>query len=427
MPAQSLDPRERLRERLRRLGLVRGVGDLFPSTRRPVAVESLMEGVLYDSPHGRCFVAQAEFPLEHRHGELSLGSFLDLLPDVLAAVAGEGALAGAELRHTLFLDTETTGLSGGTGTMAFLVGLGFFEDDRFCVLQAFVRDPGDERAMLDLLVERLPRFQALISFNGRGFDLPILETRFALARCTFPLADTPHLDLLGPSRRLWRERLSSCALGVLEREVLGVQRDQADVPSGIIPWLYRDYLRTGDARQIAPVFYHNQVDVLSMVTLATQLCGTFSDPQDTPGLGGPELYSLARWYDATGGDVEQTLRAALAAGLPAHLRLRALRELAAWLKRRGRRGEAAEWWQQFAVEDPEGVLAAVELAKTFEWHLARPALAAHWTRLAISRARRWTDASRRERELDALRHRLERLERQLEADAGARNERRESG
>ncbi len=408
-----MEQREELRHRLRRLGMVRGVRELPPSPRRAVAIESLVKGNFYETPHGRCFVAHLEFPLHHLHGTLPLDAFFSIPPRTLAAMGGDPLLAEVESDRVLFLDTETTGLSGGTGTMAFLVGMGFFEGDRFHILQPFLRDPGDELPMVYFLQEQLSRFQALITFNGHGFDLPILETRFLLARLPFPLAGVPHLDLLSLSRRLWRERLPSCALGVLEREVLGVRRDQADVPSGVIPLIYRDYLRTGDAREIVRVLYHNQVDILSMVTLVARLARIFTDPLREPDVTGAELYCLARWYEEAGGDVEGMLRTALAAGLPLPLRLRALRDLAQCIKRSGRYAETTVWWQQLAVEDPQGILAPVELAKLFEWYFRRPFLAAGWTRLALARARQWPEGERRDRVLCELLRRLERLERQM--------------
>ncbi len=405
--------REELRQRLRRLGLVRGVSSLPPSPHHPVPIEGLVDGAFHETPYGRCFVAQAAFPSHHRHGDLDLATFLDLAPETLAAVGGEPALSAADLRRTLFLDTETTGLSGGTGTMAFLVGLGFFEGDHFRLLQPFLRDPGDELALVHFLATQFARFDAVITFNGRAFDLPLLETRFVLARQPFPLASVPHLDLLGPARRLWRERLPSRALGTLEREVLGVERDQADVPGGMIPRLYRDYLRTGDGREISRILYHNLVDVLSMVTLAARLSRAFADPLGTDGLTGADLFCLARWQEERGEEAEGTLRAALEAGLRPDLRQRALRELALLLKRAGRRREAVAYWQQLGMEATQGTLAPVELAKVFEWHLGRPALAAGWTRLALARAERWPPGPRRERELAALHHRLERLQRRM--------------
>lgn len=412
MTGQDLERRHDLRRRLRRLGLVRGVKNLLtPSPRRRVAIESLIEGHFHQTSHGHCFVTTATFPANHHHGDLPLSDFLALSPQVTATIGNDPALAATDLRQAVFLDTETTGLSGGTGTMAFLVGLGFFEEERFHLLQVFLRDPGDEPAMIHLLADLLPQFAALVTFNGRGFDVPILETRFILARQPFPLTTTPHLDLLGPARRLWRMRLPSCSLGTLEQEVLGVQRDQADVASGVIPYIYRDYLRTGDAREIVRILYHNRVDVLSLVTLAVRLSRAFAAPWKDPTLTSADFYALARWYREAGGEAERALRTALAASLPHDLRQRALRELALLLKRERRRGEAVEWWQQLAAESPADVLAAVELAKTFEWHISRLALAAGWTRLALARVERWPAGAQREQARGEIRHRLKRLRR----------------
>jgi uncharacterized protein YprB with RNaseH-like and TPR domain len=419
MPERDAERRRDLRRRLQRLGLVKGVTSLAPP-RRPVAVESLVEGAFHETPQGQCFVAADTLSLTDRHGEFPLGDFLALSPQVVADVGGEPGRAGINLRRVAFLDTETTGLSGGTGTMAFMVGLGFFEEDGFRVLQVFLRDPGDEPALIHLLDDLLPQFEGLVSFNGRGFDVPILETRFVLARRPFPLAATPHLDLLGPARRLWRMRLPSCSLGTLEGEVLGVRRDQADVPGGEIPFIYRDYLRTGDAREIARVFYHNRVDVLSLVALAVRLAQVFDAPWQDPSLVGADFYALSRWYREAGGEAERALHRALRTGLSPELRRRALWDLALLLRQTGRRAEAVELWQQLAVESPTDVLAPTELAKTFEWHLPNLHLAAGWTRLALGRAERWTAGPQSEKALAALRHRLGRLRRKGSQDAGGR-------
>jgi hypothetical protein len=412
MSDESLE-RHDLRRRLRRLGVVKGTRHLaVPSPRRKVAIESLVEGQFHETEHGQCFVAHLSYPLDHHHGVLPLRTFLELPPSLVAELSGEPALLDVDLRRAVFLDTETTGLSGGTGTMAFLVGLGYFEDDHFHLLQAFLRDPGDEPAMIVMLDELLPRFEALVSFNGRGFDVPILETRFILARRPCSLSTLPHLDLLGPARRMWRWQLDSCALGSLEREVLGVQRDQADVPGGVIPYIYRDYLRTGDAREISRVLYHNQVDVLSMVTLAARLGHIFSDPWHDPQLQGANFYALSRWCESEE-ESERMLRRALDAGLPAGLRIRAMGELALHLKRTERRAQAVEWWQQLALEDEEDVAAAVELAMHFEWQVPDLKLAIGWTRFALTRAEGWHRSTKREGVLAELRHRLARLERKL--------------
>ncbi|HUX75236.1 MAG TPA: ribonuclease H-like domain-containing protein [Anaerolineae bacterium] len=428
-----------LRQRLRELGVVRGVRELAtPAPRRHVAIESLVPGRFYTTSHGQCFVAETTYPLDHLHGDLPLSSFLDLPAEIVAQVPQYDALAGVDRRRVCFLDTETTGLSGGTGTMAFVVGLGFFAENAFQVLQYFLRDPGDEPAMIEALAERLPTFEALVSFNGRTFDVPIIENRFILARTPPPTTELPHLDLLHPARRLWHYHLPSCALGTLERAVLGVLREQDDVPSGVIPTLYRDYLRTGDAREMQRVLYHNGIDILSLVTLTARLGRAFADPWagaeggETPRLSSGEFFGLGRWYAAEGrtAEAERAYRTALrsfgtapdepgpgqapAADLAPDLRASVLRTLGYLLKRAGRPAEAFACWQQLALESADDVLAHVELAKYFEWHVGDLSLAAGWTRAALAQVETWPAGMRRDTEQAELRHRLARLERKLE-------------
>jgi hypothetical protein len=280
--------------------------------------------------------------------------------------------------------------------------------------------------MIEDLLDRLPTFAALLSFNGRAFDVPIIENRFILARVVPPTRDMLHVDLLHPARRLWRYALSSCALTSLEREVLGVHRQQADVPSGLIPYLYRDYMRTGDARDMKRVLYHNKIDILSMVTLAARLCQTFADPwnvaqaEQRRELSGGELYALGRWYTDEGrvGEAERAYRAALrlCPGRESVLRERTLRELALLLKRDARRDEAFAFWQQLALEsagDARGILAHVELAKYFEWIVGDLARAAAWTRAALRRVEGGAPGTYRDARPAELHHRLSRLERKI--------------
>jgi len=426
--------REDLRRRLRELGVVQGVRELrAQDARRPCAIEDLVSGQFHTTTRGRCFVAEETYPLDHRHGDMRLSAFLQLPAEAVVQVVQEERFADVDLRRVCFLDTETTGLSGGTGTMAFVVGLGFFADEGFRLRQYFLRDPGDEPAMVEALRDSVPSFEALVSFNGRAFDVPIIENRFILARMAPPMGDMPHFDLLHPARRLWRYALSSCALTSLEREVLGVQREQADVPSGVIPFLYRDYLRTGDARDMERVLYHNKIDILSMVTLAARLCRAVADPWDVErregrrALSGGEVYALGRWYagDDRPGEGERAYRAALRLHpeVGSALRRRTLRDLAYLLKRNGRRDEAFAYWQQLALESwgrADDVLAPVELAKYFEWHVEDLARAADWTRAALESVHTWPAGVRRDERLAQLRHRLSRLERKMGAAACSR-------
>ncbi len=419
--------RDDLRRRLRELGVVQGMRELQrQEPSRSFAIEDLVSGRFETTSRGQCFVVEETYPLDHRHGDLPLSSFLELSTDAVVQAGQEERLADVDLSRVCFLDTETTGLSGGTGTMAFVVGLGSFVKGGFQVRQFFLRDPGDEPAMVETLMDCVPSFQALVSFNGRAFDVPIIENRFILARMTPPMRHMAHLDLLHPARRLWRYALPSCALTSLEREVLGVRRQQADVPSGVIPFLYRNYLRTGDARDMKRVLYHNKIDILSMVTLATRLCRVVADPWDAeragaPGpLSGAEIYALARWYTDEGrlAKGERAYRAALRSHRQtgASVRKRTLRDLAYLLKRNERRDEAFAYWQQLALESGgqgDGVLACVELAKYFEWYVESAAHAAAWTRFALEGVRGWSAGEQRARKLAQLRHRLSRLERKM--------------
>jgi uncharacterized protein YprB with RNaseH-like and TPR domain len=414
-----------IRRRLRELGVVKGAREMATLPSRPsVAIEDLVPGRFHTTSHGRCFVVEEHYPIDHLHGEQQLSAYLDLTPEIAAQIARDDALAGTDLRRACFLDTETTGLSGGTGTMAFIVGLGFFTAEDFQIHQYFLRDPGDEPAMIETLAQQMSEFDALVSFNGRTFDVPILENRFILARTPPPMAGLPHLDLLQPARRLWRYGLPSCALGMLEREVLGVLREQDDVPSGIIPYLYRDYLRTGDAREMQRVLYHNVVDILSLVTLTTRLCHTFADPWSEPELSSAEFFGLGRWFANEGrlAETERAYRMALRLWSEQadntrpspDLRSQILHELGNLLKQAERRAEAFSYWQQLALENRDDILAHVELAKHFEWHANNLPLAAAWTRAALARVETWPSGLYRTTVTDELRHRLARLERKMD-------------
>jgi uncharacterized protein YprB with RNaseH-like and TPR domain len=416
---------EEIRRRLRALGVVRGVARLADTPSKPrFAIEDIAGGRFHTTSRGRCFCIETSYDLGHRHGALHLAALLESSPDLTGWIAGDDALAGVDPRRMCFIDTETTGLSAGTGTMAFVVGVGYFSGDQFAIRQFFLRDPGDEPAMVEALAELLNEFDALASFNGRAFDVPILENRFILARIPPPTTGLPHLDLIWPSRRIWRHKLSSCSLGTLEREVLSVFREQADVPSGVIPLLYRDYLRTGDARDMRRVIYHNAIDILSLVTLAARLSQALSDPYGSGGLGGAELYGLARWYEADGSitEAEQAYRTAMQGDLSPALRARTLHGLGSLLKRSGRRAESFAFWQQLALEAGDDfdsrILAHVELAKYLEWIEKDVALAGAWTRSALAITGAWRMGLKRDLAQAELQNRLARLERKASGREG---------
>ncbi|MEP7358232.1 MAG: ribonuclease H-like domain-containing protein, partial [Anaerolineales bacterium] len=271
MPAADL--RARL-QRLRLQKLKREVPPPVPAAapRPRRAAQDALPGVLpgerVESTLGAFQLITTSYDLSYQHGPNRLADMLGHQAATAARLARDEKLAAADLRALAFIDTETTGLAGGAGTLVFLVGVGVCEGEQFVLRQYFLLDPGDEAALLTALVADLAPKVGWVSFNGRAFDLPLLETRLTMNRQRGALGQRPHLDLLMPARRLYRGRLPSCSLGDIERGVFNIARDQDDVPGFMIPGMYLDYLRTGNPDDMRRVIYHNTVDILSMVTLA---------------------------------------------------------------------------------------------------------------------------------------------------------------
>lgn len=419
-------------QRLRDLGVVKGVRNLNPAPvsapsplpyrtehqpvwgddrTEPQPLEKLLPGgqvVMTDV--GGCFVLDHVYPLTYWHGQDQLGEVLTGPTNAAAEFAPDPRFQTLSCRNFLFLDTETTGL-WGAGTLAFMVGAAFFEGEAFVVRQYFLRDHGDEPAMLQLLNELMARHSALVTFNGRGFDLPLLDNRYLMNRQETPLLDKPHLDLLPPSRRLWRLRLGSCALNSLEKAVLGVKRTEEDIPGFLIPSLYLDYLRHGDARELVRVFYHNRLDMLSMVTLLYRVVRQWSRPQ--PNDHPQDLLSLGLWqlHLNQPTTAETTLRLAASLDTPLEIYHQILYQLAAMLKQQERKDEAANIWMQIAATSFTDVTAHIELAKYYEWHEQDIRPAHHWTEQALYLLQNQTPSDTAQ--LNDLQHRLERLERKL--------------
>jgi uncharacterized protein len=401
-----------LRERLRRLRLARGVERAPVRVRRKARpIEELLPGEILSTEQGSCFLHREHYPLDYRHGGLPLAALLQQPAQVPALLARDERLATLEPSRWAFVDTETTGLAGGTGTYAFLVGVGLFEADGFAIYQFFMRDYDEEPAQMQGLARMLEAVRAVVSFNGKSFDLPLLETRFIMTRQAPPLSGAPHLDLLPVSRRIWKHRLASCSLSSLEGEVLGVQRAQEDVPGWLIPGLYGDYVRSRDAKEMPRIFYHNAQDILSLVTLAARLSSLLVAPLEAEGdVPGEDLYGLGRLLCELGQQErgEVALARAAAGCRVRAVREMAMRDLAYLLKRQERRDEALPWWQRLAREEG-AVYAFEELAKHYEWHARDTAQALAWTEEAVALVQGWPPGARRREALAELQHRLNRL------------------
>jgi uncharacterized protein YprB with RNaseH-like and TPR domain len=239
----------------------------------PSAPGTLRVGERRNTPAGVLHLIERFFDPEQTHGRVPLRAALSASSGCLGAVACEPALAGIELARMLILDTETTGLAGGSGTVPFLVGLGSFEDGALKTEQLFLHNLGCEAPLLHHLAQRLAAASCLVTYNGRSFDWPLLRARFVLNRVPMPELP-PHVDLLNCARRVFRARLGSLRLAEVERAVLGFHRDD-DIDGAQIPGLYLGYLRGADPDTLLPVLRHNELDVIALAALLWRLCAHF--------------------------------------------------------------------------------------------------------------------------------------------------------
>ncbi len=417
-----------------------------PSIPNPqYLIPVLLPGEEIHTRFGPAWVRTVRYPLAEHPG---LAEWLDVGGDALVALGRDAGLLALDPARAAFVDTETTGLSIGAGTYTFMIGVGMYEEPpppfpgkdvqgtgegmaegqgwgpgAFVVRQFFMRHPGEERAQLHLVEEALGRCTGLVSFNGRAFDLPLIQSRFILARMPLPMVAAPHLDLLPPARRVWRGSLESCRLGSLEQNVLGIRRTEEDVPGWLIPNIYRDYYRSGTVSDLlVRVFYHNLLDITSMPLLAGRLARFFrqerQEQQDRlaaalAGLSPWECVNLAHCYET----LEWTeagiaaFRAALTGPLTDAERAHALGSLAALLKRLARRDEAAALWEEWISSVPDADLTPyIELAKHHEWQTGDLAAARGWAAWALRIVEGWAAGPTCDATIAELRHRLERLE-----------------
>src|SRR5579859_4707537 len=301
----------------------------------------------------------------------------------------------------LFLDTETTGLAGGTGTYPFLVGIAWWDAGGLQVEQFFMRDFSEEHSLLYELAARFAERPVLVTFNGKSFDWPLLENRFIMTRAIPTPRLAAHLDLLHPARALWKLRLGSVRLIELERGVLDAARlgwhREDDVASALIPQYYFDYLRGGSPMPLAGVVRHNQMDLRGLAALFGKINSLLaSQEQEREGIDSLDLFGLSRFLERRGDSDRARIACsqAIKLGLPAEFRPRACRELALLAKRRGDHADAAALWLELVADPQDGVLACEQLAIHYERREKNSARAAEYARLGLAKVQRMSSRSR---------------------------------
>lgn len=414
---------ERQLEHLRRLAQI---PRRLPAQRVPRGIEEYVDGRVERTPRGEFFMSRQALPFGRPYGKLRISdvSAADLSPLNLLL---ENAVPH-KASELVYLDTETTGLTGGTGTCAFLIGIGAVEGSQFVVRQFFLRDYPEEEAVLATLAKVLETYQALVTFNGKTFDIPLLETRYALTRMRSPFARLLHLDLLHPARQLWKLRLESCQLAHLEEEVLGISR-KGDVAGAEIPQIYFDYLRTGNARGLQPVFYHNALDIITLAALTAELARVVGDEGAETLQSSLDLFSLSRIFDRAGATEQSvdTCERALATGLPPSVEPRALWHLASQHKRQQQYERAVEIWIELTRRQAEYAIEACEELAIYYEHRRRDAKTAlEFTQAAVEQLRNSVEADSGSNpathpHLRRFTHRLERLRRKSARAPNASN------
>jgi len=315
----------------------------------------------------------------------------------------------------LFLDTETTGLAGGTGTYAFLVGLAWWDAGGLQVEQLFLRDFSEEHSLLHELASRLAARPVLVTFNGKSFDWPLLENRFTMTRVIKVPPLAAHLDLLHPARALWKLRLGSVRLVELERHVLDAARlgwhRGDDVASALIPQFYFDFLRGGSANPLAGVVKHNQMDLRGLAALFGKINSLLDERQSLADENSLDLFGLSKFLQRRGDNkrAHSACVQSLDAGLPAEFWPHATRELALMAKRRGDSDAAAALWHQLARDPADGLGACEQLAIHYERKARDYQKALQFAQLALANLQRQRTSTRDPYALQRTRHLEEKL------------------
>ncbi|NIO48168.1 MAG: hypothetical protein GTN73_01825 [Candidatus Aminicenantes bacterium] len=312
------------------------------------------------------------YPLDVRYGKVTISSGLEIKGNILTCLSKDSAFENLDLSTALFIDLETTGISGGTGVIAFLVGLGFYRDDKFYVAQFFLGELAEEERMIQELGQFFSQmnFQSVVTFNGKGFDMPLLETRFILHKQPFILSELPHLDFLYSARSLWRHKHESCRLYHLAREVVEADRSE-DIPAAEIPWRYFQYINTGNFELIEPILYHNQEDILSLLGVVVIGSFIFSEDEGEELTDAMDLYGAGRVMENIG-EAEKSVhffKRALEEGLSDELSLTAKKKISCYFKKNKEWKSAVSLWKEMTsanTQSKDQLLSFRELAMYLE-------------------------------------------------------------
>jgi len=404
-----------IRERLENIHRVFPLTKPKRSVGSGVDIDKIIPGEEISTQYGTCFRTVEIYPHTHGHGAISLNLMDEVDSRIYGIIGRDRSLSGVDMRNAVYIDTETTGLAGGTGTVPFLVGLGYFSGENFHIEQFFIRDYNEERAMLLLISKKFKDFDAVVSYNGKSYDINILSTRFILSRIDDSVRNLPHLDLLYVCRRLWSRRLANCTLLNIERSILGFNRDE-DVPSYLIPGLFFNYLINRDARPMMMIFKHNRQDIVSLALLTALVGKIYQNPLDF--LDHPlDLLSIGRSFRSENLPEMASVcfEKAKECCSEKHTAEEILRSLGYTFKHLELWERAVEVWREIISISPDSIFAYEELAKHYEHRLKDYGKALDIVRSALSKIDILEGLYNKNisYEREALKYRLARLMRKL--------------
>ncbi len=400
-----------LSDKLKALGVQVGTDKVVqqPQPKPAHALELAVSGQFSETAHGRIFTVEVQYPSDHILGQTPILGSASL--KILAEWAKVPHAAEMVPGDFAFLDTEASGLSIGAGTFVTWITVGRFEGEVFRVAQFFLHDPVEETAFLAAFERFLAPCKAMVTYNGKSFDVPLLNSRFAMNQWPTPLNALAHIDLVHLARRVWRDRLAERRLGTVEKQILGLERTGEDVPGYMVPEIYNEYLHQGRIDRLAGVFYHNKYDVLSLAALMYHLAGMLADP-----MGAVEhdldLLAVGKVYEDLGDPARarEIYTACLGRPLETEAWLEAVKRLAFIFKKEENWEAARKLWKVAAEKG--AVYACVELAKVCEHQEKDYAGALAWTQKALERINEprfpLLERFQWKPELDKRRERLER-------------------
>jgi uncharacterized protein YprB with RNaseH-like and TPR domain len=242
-------------------------GKRAPQKTKPDLFKKPPVGTVRETEFGSIWMVETVYDPGYLHGRVELS---DTIPEAaLPYLETSLESHGFKTSGIAVIDTETTGLAGGTGTYPFILGVGFFKRGKFVVRQYILRDFSEEPAQLAAFTEDIRDLSTLLTYNGKSFDIPLLKTRYRINRMPMPFNDYPHIDLVHPCRRLFKRHLDSFTLGTMEAMIVGYERVD-DIPSHLIPFIYFDFLQNRDQELLLPILNHNRDDIVSLYLLAQE-------------------------------------------------------------------------------------------------------------------------------------------------------------